>query len=270
MDDVDFYLEDLKSKFSKIKFDEYCLNYSGGRDSHFLLWFIKNILKDNKIKIVSVNTLMEHPEILKRMRDNADVILMPIKKHKDIKIEKGIPCFTKYQDEMIKRYQNGLRSKYHMENVINAKGKTRFRLNNKARELLLANKLHKISGDCCKYLKKEPLIKYQKQNNKKPIIGIRSSEGVMRNKINSCFHKNGSFTPIYDLTDDLLKRIEERHKIEVPKVYNHITRTGCMGCPYGRHIEEELSLISDAQRRFVSDYFKESYKVKGVNKDGKN
>ena len=36
MDNVDFYLEDLKSKFNKIDFNKYYLSYSGGKDSHFL------------------------------------------------------------------------------------------------------------------------------------------------------------------------------------------------------------------------------------------
>ena len=66
-DEVDFYLEDLKSKFTKINYNDYYLSYSGGRDSHLLYWFIKEYLKDTKIKIVSVNTRMEHPEILRRM-----------------------------------------------------------------------------------------------------------------------------------------------------------------------------------------------------------
>ena len=40
-DEVDFYLIDLKSRFDKIKPNTYYLSYSGGKDSHFLYWFIK-------------------------------------------------------------------------------------------------------------------------------------------------------------------------------------------------------------------------------------
>ena len=36
MDKVDFYLEDLRSKFNKINKDNYYLSYSGGKDSHLL------------------------------------------------------------------------------------------------------------------------------------------------------------------------------------------------------------------------------------------
>lgn len=259
----DFYLEDLKSKFSKINTSEYCLNYSGGRDSHFVYWFIKNILKDDKIKIVSVNTLMEHQEIKQRMIDNADIILLPILRPKEIKDKYGIPCFTKNQDEYIKRYQNGSRAKSTLE-FVNGNTKSMFKLNKKARELLLSGKLHKVSNLCCKYLKKEPLIKFQKETGLKPIICMRASESISRKKMHSCFNKNGSFTPIWDLSDDLLKKIELKYNIEVPKVYDFVNRTGCFGCPYGRNIQKELNLISEAQKRFVCKYFKESYKVKCV------
>ena len=57
MDNVDFYLEDLKSKFNKIDFNKYYLSYSGGKDSHFLYWFIKEYLKDDKIQREIWNTL---------------------------------------------------------------------------------------------------------------------------------------------------------------------------------------------------------------------
>ena len=74
MNEVDFYLEDLKSKFLKIEPTKYYLSYSGGRDSHLLYWFLKTWLYNNDremwekykhIKIVGVNTRMEHPEILR-------------------------------------------------------------------------------------------------------------------------------------------------------------------------------------------------------------
>ena len=40
-----------------------------------------------------------------------------------------------------------------------------------------------------------------------------------------------------------------------------------MGCPYGsfKHsTEKELELINDNQRKFVCEYFKESYEVLGI------
>lgn len=264
--EADFYIEDLKTKFSKINKAEYYLAYSGGRDSHFIYWFIKNILRDEEIRIISVNTLLEHPEIKKRIHENADEVLLPSKKHSDIKKEHGIPCFTKIQDNYISLYQKGNRSENTLKSV---NGGTKFELNKTAKTLLLNNSLHKISNKCCEYLKKKPLRLYEKKHKLKPIICIRSAESLNRNKINSCFGKTKNFYPIWDLTDELLKRIEKEKGINVPSIYNYVTRTGCMGCPYGRNIEKELSLLSPAQRRFVEDYFKESYEVKGIDKKQK-
>lgn len=111
MDNADFYLYDLKTKFNKIDPTKYYLSYSGGKDSHLLYWFIKEYAPEFKdILVVGINTYMEHQEILKRINDNCDLILFPKLKPFEIKAKYGIPCFTKNQDEFIYRYQKGLRS----------------------------------------------------------------------------------------------------------------------------------------------------------------
>ncbi len=69
----------------KINPSDYYLAYSGGRDSHFLYWFIKEYLHENRIEIVSMNTGLEHVEIANRMRNNADTILRPTKSYNEIK-----------------------------------------------------------------------------------------------------------------------------------------------------------------------------------------
>ena len=282
MDEVDFYLEDLKSKFRKLKniggYNKYYLSYSGGKDSHFLYWFIKEYsypeFKD--IKIVGINTYMEHHEILKRILKNSDIVLYSKLKPMEIKEKYGSPCFSKIQDDFIDRYQRGCRSKSLMERVqsrqfIGKDGKTHtssFSLNKKARELLLSGKLHRVSPKCCKYLKKEPAREFEKQTGLKAILGVRGSESAMRrSQYKNCFTKDKKFTPLHDLSDELLDKIYKKYNIEIPEVYNHICRTGCMGCPYGSYkhdTEKELALLNDNQLKFVSEYFKESYAVLGI------
>lgn len=105
---IERYLNDLAQRFPQNKSDYY-LSYSGGKDSHFLYWFIKEYLHDNEIVIVGVNTYMEHPQILKRIKDNSDVVLLPKMKPFEIKKNYGIPCFSKEQDFFIYYYQNALR-----------------------------------------------------------------------------------------------------------------------------------------------------------------
>lgn len=268
MSEEEFYLIDLSSKFKKINPKEYYLSYSGGKDSHFLYWFIKEYLHDEEIEIVGVNTYMEHHEILQRIKQNSDVVLLPKLKPLEIKEKYGIPCFSKFQDEMISRYQNGSRSKNTMD-AITGENRITFKVNKKAKELTLNGTLHRVSNKCCKVIKKDTLHQYERQSGRKAILGIRGSESLLRkSKYKSCFTKDKKFTPIHDLSDELLEKIMEKYNIEVPEVYKHIHRTGCMGCPYGHrsgNTEKELALINENQKRFVCEYFKESYEVLGIN-----
>lgn len=272
IDDVDFYLIDLKSRFDKIKPNTYYLSYSGGKDSHFLYWFIKEYLKRDDIKIVGINTYMEHHEIRDRILKNSDVVLYPKLKPMEIKQKYGIPCFSKEQDFYIYYYQNALRkgkipSKTIQEKV-DGTYHTGFCLSKKAREYVLSGKSHKITHLCCHYLKKEPARRFEKESGLKPILGVRSNESALRKKqYNTCFTKDKKFTPIHDLSDELLDKIYSKYNIEIPKVYEKVCRTGCMGCPYGSYkhdTEKELKLINENQRKFVCEYFKESYEVLGI------
>lgn len=268
MTEEEFYLIDLESRFKGIDKTKYYLSYSGGKDSHFLYWFIKSYLHDTDIEIVGINTYMEHQEILNRIRNNSDVVLYPKMKPFEIKEKYGSPCFGKWQDEMISRYQNGSRSKNTIE-AITGENRTTFKVNKKARELTLSGKLHKVSNKCCENLKKKPIKEYEKKTGKKAILGVRGSESrIRKQQYTTCFTKDKKFTPIHDLSDELLEKIIKKYDIEVPEVYQHINRTGCMGCPYGSHsgnTEKELALISENQYKFVCKYFKESYEVLGVN-----
>jgi hypothetical protein len=99
----------------------------------------------------------------------------------EIKEKYGSPCFSKIQDEYIERYQKGCRTDSLMMHIYgyvfvgnnDIKYTTLFKLNNTAKDLLLSNKLHKVSPKCCKYLKKEPFKQFEKQTGKKAILGVR-------------------------------------------------------------------------------------------------
>lgn len=272
MDSVDFYLYDLKTKFDKINPKEYYLSYSGGKDSHFLYWFIKEYLHDKDIKIIGINTYMEHPEIRKRIYDNCDKVLLPVLKPFQIKEKYGIPCFSKEQDFYIYYYQNAIRKGKEPSKTISEKINgtyyTGFNISKKAREYVLSGQAHKITHLCCHYLKKEPARRFEKESGLKPILGVRGNESGLRKKqYQSCFTKDKKFTPLWDLSDELLEKIYKQYNIEIPKVYEHICRTGCMGCPYGSYkhdTEKELALLNDKQKKFVIEYFKESYEVLGI------
>ena len=270
MDDVDRYLCKLSDRFSRIDPKQYYLAYSGGKDSHLLFWFIKEYAKIPNIKVMGVITRLEPKEIADRIRKNSDYVMMSQLEPREIKELYGSPCFSKIQDEFIKRYQAGSRSDNTIKFIMGYN--PIFRLSDKARDLLLADKLPKISSNCCKYLKKEPTKRFNKETGLKAILGVRADEGQTRKaKYTSYMTKDKTFTPIYDLSDELEQKIYKKYDIELPKIYAYVRRTGCLGCPYAkrnvndvRNIERELMLADGQLFDFACDYFNESYKVLGV------
>lgn len=278
MDNVDFYLEDLKSKFTKIKPQDYYLSYSGGKDSHLLYWFIKEYAKIDNIDVIGCNTGMEFPEILKRIQNNSDKVLHPCLPISKVKEKYGIPCFSKEQDFYIYYYQNAIRKGKKPSKTIQEKidgtYHTGFCVSKKARDYLKSGDAHNITHLCCHYLKKKPFEDYEKQTGKKAILGVKGTESTLRRKqYTSCFQKNGKFTPLWDLTDELEDAIYKKYNIEVPPIYDYVERTGCIGCPYGSYkgdtIKElkYIKNINEKQYNFIKDLFKESYDVLGIKED---
>lgn len=265
-EDVDFYLFDLATKFTKINPDEYVLSYSGGKDSHLLYWFIKEYLKEDRIKIIGVNTRMEHPQISRRIIDNCDDVLIPKYKPHEVMEKYGSPCYSKLHDEYIRRYQSGSRAISTLNYVFRLDDNTRFKLPKEASYLLLNDNLHKISSKCCDYLKKKPMADYLKESNKKLIMAVKSDESQLRKaRYKSCFTLDGKFTPLWDLTEEMENAIYLYYQIEIPPIYEVLDRTGCMGCPYGKSVEKDLQLLSDNQYNYVLKLFKQSYDVRGIN-----
>lgn len=271
---ANLYLKKLENRFdTKIEPDQYYLSYSGGMDSHLLYWFIREKKKLNDIEVVSVNTRLEFDEIRKRMYENADIVLTSNMIPNDVIKEHGMPCFSKFKDEMIRRYQNGSRTPNTIGAItgINKDGseRTKFKLNKKQMNLVINEKLHNVSPDCCLYTKKIPLYDYEKKTNRKPIIGVRKAESSLRDsKYETCLAVDGKFTPLYDFTDDAVNAIYTVYCIDKPKIYDLLKRTGCVGCPYGYYfgdIELELSLMSESKRNYIIGLFKDSYDVLGVN-----
>lgn len=78
---------------------------------------------------------------------------------------------------------------------------------------------------------------------------------------------------LFDLTDELEDAIYKKYNIEIPEIYNHVERTGCIGCPYGSYKGDtikELDYIkntNEKQYNFIKDLFGESYKILGIKEE---
>lgn len=109
-----------------------------------------------------------------------------------------------------------------------------------------------ISNKCCEYAKKIPAKKFiQECYADLEITGIRKSEGGIRAaNYKSCFSNSKSkgcdtYRPVFWYMDGDKKVYEEHFGVQHSRCYTeyNMKRTGCVGCPFNKHIDEELAVI---------------------------
>ena len=106
----------------------------------------------------------------------------------------------------------------------------------------------KISPKCCDCAKKNP-AKIASANADITFIGLRKAEGGARmTTYKTCFidgkHGKQHF-PLFWWTDYDRQMYEKEFNIVHSKAYTEYgcTRTGCAGCPFGSHFEDELKML---------------------------
>ena len=128
-----------------------------------------------------------------------------------------------------------------------------------------------ISAKCCKYAKKDISHRIQKEIGADLLVtGIRKAEGGVRagayTTCTSFDAKNGidTFRPLFWYTQSDKDYYAERFEVQHSRCYSEygLKRTGCVGCPFGRKICDELSVIEHYEPQLYvacSNVFKESY-----------
>lgn len=109
-----------------------------------------------------------------------------------------------------------------------------------------------ISNKCCEFAKKKPAKRIVKELDADlDMTGIRKAEGGIRSAAyKTCFSECKSkgcntFRPIFWFTDKDKKDYEEFFGVTHSRCYTEygLRRTGCVGCPFSKHINEELAVI---------------------------
>ena len=85
------------------------------------------------------------------------------------------------------------------------------------------------------------------------ITGIRKAEGDIRSaNYKTCFSENKSkncntYRPIFWYTDGDKRDYEKFYGVEHSRCYTEygLKRTGCVGCPFSKNINGELSIIEE-------------------------
>lgn len=138
------------------------------------------------------------------------------------------------------------------------------------KEFLIENPpTFKISCKCCDYAKKMPAHKLiDKRKYDLNIIGVRKAEGGARaTSYKSCFDNENecaNYRPLFWYTNKDKGEYQAFYEVINSRCYTEygLTRTGCVGCPFGRNLEEELNILKQFEPdlyKAACNVFKDSY-----------
>lgn len=235
------------------------MSFSGGKDSTALHYLLDEALPGNTIPRVFINTGIEYGAIVEFVNKiaNSDNRIHIIKPSRNIvaTLQKyGYPFKSKDHSKVLNTYQNS----GTLPSVISYLDPTRISKYGCPKKLLSQftpeYKL-KVSDACCRALKKQPIQKWSRENNRPiAITGIRASEGGARSRHSNCLSFGGKdnkspkkFHPLLPVTDDLLEWFIDTRGFELCKLYYapfNFERTGCKGCPFNIKLQNQLDVMS--------------------------
>lgn len=271
------------------------VSVSGGSDSDVMIDMFSKCDPNKKVRYVFFNTGLEYEATKNHLDFLEQKYGITIEREKAIKPiplsckQFGQPFLSKFVSEMISRLQKHnfqwedlpyeeLLVKYpKCKSAIdwwcNKKGEGssfNIKRNKLLKEFLIKYPpKFKISNKCCKYAKKDVGANYIKDNNiELNVTGVRKAEGGIRaTRYKNCFDRNDdcdNYRPLFFFTDKDKLEYKTYFEITYSDCYEKwgMQRTGCVGCPYGRNLEEELKIVQTYEPKLYSavcSVFKDSY-----------
>ena len=216
--------------------------FSGGKDSTVLLHIVRSLYPD--IPAVFCDTGLEYPAIKEFVRSIDNVVwLKPKYTFKEVIEKYGYPVISKEQATYIEDYRNAKSEKTKEKRWNGTPVKKRFKISEKWKFMVDAP--FKISGRCCKYLKKNPSHEYEKQTGRKAILGIMASDSNNRgityqqHGCNMADHRPPQSWPLAFWTDEDIWEYIRTKNIPYCKIYDTgIKRTGCVFFMFGLHLQK--------------------------------
>lgn len=276
VDNVTVFESLLKAQAVLARYNKICVSVSGGSDSDIVMDIVEKLKGDAEVSYVWFNTGLEYQatkDHLKYLEEKYGVTIQRVKAIKPIPLcvyKYGVPFISKNVSEMIWRLQRwGFKweDKPYEELIkeypncrcaiewwCNKHKMSMFKIgyNKYLKEFMIANPpTFKIAPKCCLYAKKKVAKNFMKQNDAGlNVYGVRRSEGGIRaTSYKNCYsqkdNETDEFRPIFYYKDEDKRYYEEKFGIVHSDCYTKygLVRTGCVGCPYGRNVLEELAII---------------------------
>lgn len=233
------------------------LSFSGGKDSTILHRLLDMALPNNNIPRVYIDTGIEYNAIRQYVMklaksDSRFVVVRPSLAVKPMLEKYGYPFKSKQHSHNLMVYQHsgiGLSVKRYLGII---ESNTLFRCPKSLEYQFTPDFKIKCSDQCCLRMKKKPIKKWEKDNNRSiALTGMRREEGGERASIKGCIltDKKGrlkKFHPLLVVSDDWEDWFIKREGIELCELYYppfNFKRTGCKGCPYAIDLQSQLSIM---------------------------
>ncbi len=278
------------------QYDNIVVSVSGGSDSDIMIDMFTKCDPGKKVKYVFFDTGLEYQATKRHLDFLEDKYSIKIDRERAIKSiptsckEYGQPFLSKHVSEMISRLQRHNfkwedkpydvlikeypKCKSALQWWCNEKGeKSSFNIsrNKLLKEFMTTNPPNfSISNKCCQYAKKDVGKNYNKTNNTDlNVVGVRKSEGGVRaTRYKNCFDKKDNtydqYRPLFFFTDTDKQEYKECFGVKHSDCYEvwGMKRTGCVGCPFGRKLNEELEIVQTYEPKLykaVCNIFKDTY-----------
>lgn len=268
-------IEKIKSVIGQYGEENFCISFSGGKDSTVLSALVDMALPGNRIPRVYSDTGIE----LNMVRDfvydmqKKDDRVYIVKPHVPIKqmLERdGYPFKSKEHSVYVSVYQHkGMASKT-VDKYLHRDDK-RFDCPDILRYQFTDDFKLKVSSKCCKRLKKEPLDGWKESHNSPyAIIGVMPAEGGQRISAQCLAFKQDkktlkAFQPLVPVTKEWENWLIDTYNITICNIYKppySFDRTGCKGCPFNPRLQESLDVLAQffpAERRQCEEIWKPVY-----------
>ncbi|MFA5704722.1 MAG: phosphoadenosine phosphosulfate reductase family protein [Advenella sp.] len=229
----------IKAYYEKLNGEVY-VSFSGGKDSTALLHQVRRMYPN--VPAVFIDTGLEYPEIRDFVKSVDNVIWLKPKMPFTQVIEKyGYPVISKETAQKIKEVRS-TKSEKLKNKRINGDEKGNGKISDKWQFLI--NAPFKISDRCCHVMKKEPVKKYEKETGRSAIVGTMAADSRLRESSylqHGCnsFEGRAMSTPMAFWLESNVWDYIKKYDLPYSKIYDMgYTRTGCMFCMFGLHMDE--------------------------------